>query len=419
MEKWIRRIDESVALARAREMHATLSTESDDDPNVDADLTRVRLLNEYVLLLLEAADPVLAPQGVLEQISSQMESAWSAVSSFGGARDPSHLGSAMSALEACVQLASGLPSPAPHGESEHVRRMNEAAVSGIARVRSEAEGHLDQLTQRVSDLGARNDQNAAKIDELASQSAAVAAELNEHRASFNSLTTSFQSSFTTEQVERSRTFRAELDSAVAETKAAQTDLVERGDADIAAFKKRSEEQLAGARSIMDEIDRIYEIAGEKALISDYSKRATADSTAADMWRRATVGLGLLAVGVAVLFLFTHDESGDTDWGLIVSKVLTVLAMGGVSAYALNQSNEHRRAQRRNEHMALQLSAVRPYLKDLDDATRDKLLAELASQLFGQPHTDSHPDAIEQLGPGATQLIAVVLGAMKTQGLLKS
>jgi hypothetical protein len=185
-------------------------------------------------------------------------------------------------------------------------------------------------------------------------------------------------------------------------------------------RKEANAQRARAEEVLADLDRIYEIAGEKALVSDYSKRANADRTAADFWRWAAVGFGLLAVVVTIIFLVSHDSpEGGTDWGLLLTKALAVAAIGGIAAYAVRQSSEHRDAQRDNEHMALQLATVRPYLKDLDDKTRDDLLAQLAPQLFGKRlGTSGSGNPFDQLGPGAGQLVAVVVDVLKAQGQLK-
>ena len=72
------------------------------------------------------------------------------------------------------------------------------------------------------------------------------------------------------------------------------------------------------------------------------------------------------------------------WQKLIARLSVVAASGGLATYAAKQAAEHRQAQRQSEHMALQFSAVRPYLEDVTDKEqRDALLIKLADKFFSE------------------------------------
>jgi hypothetical protein len=94
-----------------------------------------------------------------------------------------------------------------------------------------------------------------------------------------------------------------------------------------------------------------------------------------------------------------QSHGNADWDVILSKLAIVAATGGVGAYAVRQSTEHRRSQRMNEHVALQLAAIKPYVSYLQQPQRDELLAEIAHRIFGQPMAEANDTTLALSGPG--------------------
>jgi hypothetical protein len=186
-----------------------------------------------------------------------------------------------------------------------------------------------------------------------------------------------------------------------------------------AIRLARETELSRAQATNERIDELYGIVSEKALIAEYSKRAAADATAAFRWSVSAIGIAIGGLVVTIVLLATHVQSnGSTDWEAVVSKVLIVAVIGGIAAYAVRQSSEHRRSQRSNEHVALQLAAIKPYVSDLDPTKRDEILAEIARRLFGQPMSEVNETALDLTGPGLGQLVAFVVAVLKAQGALK-
>ena len=190
------------------------------------------------------------------------------------------------------------------------------------------------MTEGIAGQADSNAANSTAIDQSAAVADALRLELLELRTSVSSTLASFQSTFTTEQSDRANAFRDQLDIVRKESDATRDSLSNDWQRDLATSAEMSARSKESAQATQREIDKIYDIASEKALIGDYSKRANADSDAANFWRWAAIALGGLAIGAALFFLFTHEGAKSTDWGLLVTKALVVLAVGGTAGYAV-------------------------------------------------------------------------------------
>lgn len=416
---WLRRIQDGEPLRLAKSVQASLERCHTENEVLAIDLNRVRTQAAWVTAQLEHADPLLSPGPVLGQIEARLIDVEQQLAQFEATSDPSYVAASMVFLDDAVSLTRNLVVvDGGGGATEIIAATRETSRAELARISSVAETELGNLQAAWEELERHRVELAVDVEALRGQVLQHQAAMAELIASSNSTLGSFQTAYTTEQQERAAHYRGLVEAfeTSADVKLGQVD--ERLAEKLTSFSEEGDQLLTHANQQNGEIDTLVGLVSEKALIGDYSLRAGADSTAADFWRWAAVVLGIAAAVVGVVLLATHHTSGSTDWEAVTLKALVVVAISGIAAYAVRQSTEHRHAQRENEHVALQLAAIKPYVAGLDDVERQALLAEVARRLFGQPRVEVSQNLLDGAGPGTGQLVAVVLEVLKSQGTLK-
>lgn len=222
---------------------------------------------------------------------------------------------------------------------------------------------------------------------------------NNHQATFNASQTANQEAFSKLLTESREAFAAASATMQAELEAAVSSV----EAGFATRLEAATEQKA-------RIDGLFEIAAETTLIGSYTRNATRERKAADVWRLVAIGAALIAVAIGIWA--TVVAAGDeTDWDLLAAKAFLGLIVAGVAAYAATQSAEHRSTQRDAEHVAVQLAALKPYLADLSqDTERDRLLVAIAEKLFGQSRVPPDNGDLSKLVADNPSLLGALLTA---------
>lgn len=222
---------------------------------------------------------------------------------------------------------------------------------------------------------------------------------NNQQATFNASQTSNQEAF-------AKLLAESRDSLASVSSEMQADL----ETAVLAVETSFETRLEAATEQKGRIDELFEIAAETTLIESYTRNATRERKAADIWRLVAIGAALIAVAIGIWA--TVVAAGDeTDWDLLAAKAFLGLIVAGVAAYAATQSAEHRSTQRDAEHVAVQLAALKPYLADLSqDAERDRLLVVIAEKLFGQTRVAQDNGDLSKLVAENPSLLSALLAA---------
>jgi hypothetical protein len=414
-DKWVRNVRESPASGTAAQLLQLLNQIEAPDENLASDIGRVRRQVERAVWLLANCDPYLAPQPALDIAQTHLVAAVEAANNFQSSQNVAYLGNVMANTDAVLVDLAPLAVPAEDiSPAESIANLREMASEQMAGATTEMSNAVAQLQAKVVEVDQQRAAAEAQNLDLSARLDALRAEVEALRSSTTTLTTQWQSTFTDEQTARGDQFRTLLESQRTE-----------GDARLAALDKTvkttTAQVVADVRAVLDELaeqkataESIVGIIADTALYGDASKRADQDKKAALLWSIGAVGLGLVAVVIALIAIAKHSST-DTDWIGFGLKALAVLAVGGVSAYAARQANEHRRGQRDLEHMAVQLGAIKHYLRDMDETKRDDVLKELSPTLFA-PRSSSAPASSEALDPppGTLQFVQMLVKALQAK-----
>ena len=143
------------------------------------------------------------------------------------------------------------------------------------------------------------------------------------------------------------------------------------------INKAAEKDAQATLDAKDRAEKLPALVSQDARISDYSKNARRD------------GYHLLYGKSLLRYLLSLRHSlrikQRVRWfGKTHRSTLCSCCIWWIGYLCRKTSGGHRQTQRQSEHMALQFSAVRPYLEDVTDkGQRDALLFKLADKFFSR------------------------------------
>lgn len=263
-------------------------------------------------------------------------------------------------------------------------------ITSLRRSASQQKRVVDEIIEKIKAQGTLADETIAqkaqavstKVDEVQEELNEVSEQLTSTRKDINQLATEQTTSFNTAENSRTKSFNEQLTSQQKSLDDSIKNLEKNAQQELQEVLSRTQESETGALAAREKAEKLLNIVSQDALVTDYSKNANAEKQSALIWQVVTA-LSLLAAIVYAGLLAGHAD-GNTAWQVIASKFGVVVASGALATYAGRQSAEHRNAQRNAEHMALQLSAVQPYLEGIEDrASREALLIKLADRLFSE------------------------------------
>lgn len=379
-------MDSSQALALARELKDLLgrreSASGEEQDHIDRSLRIV----EVVEWTLTNTDPSLISDPVLSGLAQHLQGARDQLTQWvGGAGADYLMTHAKAQLDGTLAVLGAVPVAMTAAEaSAEIASLRRSVGQHRAQVDREVDALKSASSQAQAEFEKQAQQAANRVSELEAEVARFRDEIGQVTASAREATNQQQNAFTAAQTERQESFGKLLDEKRQETAAAVADLRDQIAVEIKATKERSATDIAQIEQAKSRIEEILGIVGEEALVGTYSKNADKDRGAANGWRWGAVAAIVVSVGIGI-WLVAEAHGGNASWQSLAAKAVLVAPIGGVAAYAARQSSEHRHSQREAEHVALQLTALKPYLSDLAEPDkRDQLLSEIALRLFGRP-----------------------------------
>lgn len=396
-------------------------------------LNKIRAVNEQVSSIVENTDPKIINYSSIPAVVSNLNNVSSYLGSWDGGASPNYLSVyAINEIDAALQQ---VPLLSPAVSISEAR----SAITNLRRSAARQRTIVDDITRKIEEKGSLADKTIEeklseftetidkqvnttidKLNGVGEEADEVDTRLAEVKAAANKLATDQNEVFNTAQTTRAKAFEDFLKARENETGGLLTSIAQKSGTELDAIKKRAESSASLTDAARIKSQELLGIVSDNALINDYSKNGRLERRWALIWRIITMLSLLAAVITGGILALSTDQ--DTSWQKLVARLAILIATGGLAAYAASQAAEHTRAQRQAEHMALQLSAVRPYLADVEDKTeRDKLLIKLAEKFFNEKKTRDTKPALGKKSqsdnvisaddlPG---LIAAIVGIMNT------
>lgn len=393
MNPWEQKLDETQMAAHIQSLSDKLATYDEAALSVEdrAHLNRVKAVNEQLKIVCDNTPAELMNINAAANIASNLSNISSYLDSWASTKNSIYLNThAFNETNSIIQSISALSPTINLPEAR-------AAITSIRRSAGQQKRIVEEITQTIQDKGsladvtidekiseakeAINNEIAAvskKLECITTEGEELSEQLETVKLAANKLATEQTAAFNTAQTERSKEFTDLISLKQSELDATLDELAKKADEKSDIINKAAEKDAQATLDAKNRAEKLLGIVSQDALISDYSKNARRE------WISSLVWQIVAALSIISAAIFAHEATGEMVWQKLIARLSVVAASGGLATYAAKQATEHRQAQRQSEHMALQFSAVRPYLEDVTNKEqRDALLIKLADKFFSE------------------------------------
>jgi FtsZ-binding cell division protein ZapB len=382
-----------------------------NDPTVVDGLERLRSVLAFSGKRMAAIDPFLVHLTPVDGVASYLEKALIEVQAYNADGNAGHIKNANAHADLVLSNLAQLNSLITQDD---LTVISEAA----AAYRATLEKYLKDASTLRQLLQGEVDTLRTKLNELTT-------ELSAERQRVSSLTSEFQSQFSTAQEARGREFTDAQTTRQDKFGALIADYNEKLTEQNADFERQKEAAIQNhaeeldnlknqyeesAKSILNEInnhkaqvEKLVGVIGNLGVTSGYLKTANHARRTLWFWQLLTVG-ALGGVIVVAYKAFVPLVQGEFTWESFAARVFLSLTVGVLAAYSANQADKFLEIERRNRKLALELEALGPYLAPLPQQLQDKFRVDIGDRSFG------HQDA--SLGHRADKSPATLVDALQ-------
>ena len=165
------------------------------------------------------------------------------------------------------------------------------------------------------------------------------------------------------------------------------------------YKQRAEELENKAISLLEELDKnqqksreILGIVGEEAVTTEFATSALSEGKSANRYRWASIFAMTVAVGLLGWLVYDISNSGFS-WEVALVRVMIAAILFVPATYMARESSSHRTKEAHYRRMALELSALAPFIQELDEEDRKQKIKEMTDRYFGQEFPDADDNSI--------------------------
>lgn len=404
MSLWDQKLKDSGLLATIESITAQLDAYNETELSIDdrGYLDKVRAVNEMLQAIAENADPRLINYSALQTTIQHLNNIITYLNDWGGGASPTYLsdytiGQVDSILQQVPLIVAAMNVPEARAAITSLRRSaarQKIIVDGIiSEIKDKGSLADTAIDKRVASAKKAIDADVAtiekKLEDITTEGEEIAEQLETVKSAANKLSTEQTTAFNSAQTERSKKFTDLMALKQSELDTTLDMLAKKTDEKSSAINAAAEKNAKATEDAKNRAEKLLGIVSQDALISDYSKNAKREWISSIVWQ-ITAAVAIIAA-IIVAGLLADEADSAMAWQKLVAKLTIVVASGGLATYAAKQATEHRQAQRKSEHMSLQLSAVRPYLEDVTDKVqRDALLIKLADKFFSERKIEQQP-----------------------------
>ncbi len=404
------------------------------DPSTIDGLERVRTVLTFAGKRLAGADPRLMDTGPLDSIDGSLEKALSEILAFVENGGSNHVVNANSQADTILINLPTINYPfvaddwkALSDAGKEYRKTLEQYLKRVNETRSKALTDLEDLRKAAADLQSlfskeqesRNQEFSKRVEaslaQIQSDSATVqkrlgelATEIGNERTRLTSLTSEFQSQFSTAQEARSREYAEVQTSRQEKFGNLVAEYTQRLTEQNAAFSKQRDEAFQkyegsvaelisrydeSARKILDDIEghkkqveKLVGVIGNLGVTSGYLTTANYARKMTWLWQIGTVFALVIFILFAFFAFLPSLAQGTFHWESFAGRVVLSLAVGVFAAYSRSQGDKYFELERRNRKLALELEALGPYISTLPEAKQVEFRLQIGERSFGRDDT---------------------------------
>ena len=375
------------------------------------DAERFRSVVTYVKRAFDSADPYLVPISALGQIQGHVTAASQQVDAYVTSGNVANLNTAHSKMDSILEQASSLrATSAPtdvadiRDDISSFRKSASQLVNGLKSEIEKAESQLSTLQSNQEVLGSEISDQNQRVDAVISDFQSQFSQAQESRSNDNDAARSARQE---EHAEALHSARTELDEAMEQRKAQAEEQAEATSSIHDDFKAAGKLTLDEIEGFKAEAARVVGVVGNIGLTGDYQKNAKTEKRQAFWWSIAALLFFMSAVGLAVYFLAIGADGLDAE--ATARRIALSLVALTPGSFCAAKARDHRRIERRDRSLELELASLSPFIASLPEDEQDLMKTTLAPRYFRGP--------VNGLPPGDTSAMEKLtqrLSVSKTQ-----
>ena len=435
MSSWVKRFEEHPILGEVQvtlDLLNQIDGFSEGNSEIIENCQRIRQVLNHVVTKLSNCDPVMVAKTTLDNLNSSLQPVKTELYSFISNRNVGHLSNANTNIDTVLIHSASIIYPMITPDFEGIRdsissfrrsigqqlRHVEEEYRRIETIKNELETSFSQLGATVEAQKSRLDTSIIQFQQQFSNSEESRRatfvqeedkrksqndELREQRNDeHNTLIEEFKEQF--DELYKLR--NTEIDTLIEECKTRHDQAhkqrkdqfvgcmdeyqnkfgnqMEALEADGKFFKDRllaeTEDYTEALKRYKEHAENLVNVIGNTGMVGGYQKVANEEKLSAQTWRKISLG-ALICLSLFALFSFNFLQS-TFSWSQLSSRMFVAATLGTLAAYAAKQASEHKKAERFNRKMELELASIDPYLVGLPDEMLFKTKEMLAEKFFG-------------------------------------
>ncbi|MEX2398565.1 MAG: hypothetical protein WD432_00735, partial [Candidatus Saccharimonadales bacterium] len=356
---------------------------------------------DYIRGRLALVDITLAQTTRLDVLNKALVEADNQLSTYRSNNSVGHLENVRKQIWGALDNLSFIPIADDKDQLSQVGKVLHEFRKSIVKTEADLDARVVEFTERVGILGEH-------IVSLESQSEEIKNELKNLKERSDNVVAEFQEQFSRSQAERQSSFNS---TAVQQTEQFEKMITEASD--------QLDEKIDGFESIAAKIEielinhsvkaqSLVQLISDVAITGGYANAAAQESKSARNMRVGAILTMIVMIALVSVFTYQLLREPQLAWWAILARYAIVLVLLVPAAYLANESRNHRRSADKNRRYQLELTALDPYISDLDKPTQAALKTELAKRYFGKDsETSVSKEEIDASGVSETVLKRVI------------
>lgn len=283
----------------------------------------------------------------------------------------------------------------------HFHELKPTTATEIIRTRQHASETIKQLTDAKDKLVAEVQALSSEVASQNSTLGSLAAAVTQQKAEAAAAVAQVQLAYAESETKRVGAFDTKM-----------TEFSTAFDAQDEGLRTKAETVLLALENSRTEAANLVQIVGNIAITGNYQKIAETETARADIWRRITVGIFIVAIAIATAtFVRFWSEPITAEVALsIVVRLMYALAITAPAFYTARESARHRTNADRARQTELELAALGPFLEKLPEAKQIEIREALTKSYFGNqisPHIVESPTSAKDIKDGFVDIVNAV------------
>lgn len=258
------------------------------------------------------------------------------------------------------------------------------SARGIGEEIRAQEIKLSELGDHVESVGTSFSDEVSRGNEgLSGSIQSVEGQIGVMQERLDGLLPDYEKQFRDELARQSEEFNRVKEDLDSQLKATAEGLQARADAADADLKEKTTEIVEQIRGRQGEVEELYDVIIAEGTAGAFSDEAKAQRKDADQWRLITLALGIATAVVAIISITVSiaDVGQASSIGSIIARTAIIVVVGGLAAYAGRQSGNHRARESEAKSLQLDLVAIVPFTRQLDETSQREVLRAYAERAF--------------------------------------